>query len=111
MGRKNVTTVEGSSTVAAVSRVRNSESDFVQSYVKNKGNVKAIAAELRITPASVTVRKSQLKKVGKVLPTYPRASGGGHSARSVEEFNAQLAALTGLPTDSDVAVAAETVTA
>jgi hypothetical protein len=89
---------------ATVARVRNDEVAFTKCYIKHKGNLKAIAEELGMAVGSVTVRKSNMKKAGKMLPQFPRAGGGGARVQSVEEFNALLATLTA-PSDSDAEAA------
>lgn len=89
-------------------RSHTTRTQFLTAYIKHKGNVKAAAAELGMSPDSFTVRKSNLKAAGVVFPQFPRTGGGGGKADlDVDGCNALIASLMEPKVDADVADATE----
>lgn len=101
---------EGTAVAPVAKRVHSSREQFLTAYVTHKGNHKAAAASLGMSPNSFTVRKSNLKKEGVVFPVFPRTGGGGGKADlDVAGCNALLAKLMEPAIDADVAEATEAV--
>lgn len=108
---QSVVAVESAPVVEAATvtkRSHTTRTQFLTAYIKHKGNVKAAAAELGMSPNSFTVRKSNLKADGVVFPQFPRTGGGGGKADlDVAGCNALIASLMEPAVDADVAEATE----